>query len=222
MSDSGNKTNKHTAVDQEPEIFGRSRSREEIRAENRAERIREREEMRQAHREAVKRRRAETTPRSRRDILVLVGVLVLIVGVCAVALGIQLAAGAREEKFERSESSAHFLDEEVQPELTDDGLSAVINEMYYTKGGYLCVRMTLGNGNDTPQHLTSLSVTLTNEDSEEKIAGGYTSKISKKYTVPANGYNEYTFYLSPEHVSVTDDPLTNVYYEINVSAQAAE
>lgn len=207
---------------EDPEIFGRSRSREEIRADEKAERARQREQMRQERRAAAEQKRSGAGKTGRKDTLILVGVLAFVVIVCVAALAVQLIGGTHAERFEIADGSAHYLNDEVQPELSADGVNAVVNEMYYTKGGYLCVRMTLGNGSNKELHMQSLLVTLTSEDTDRQIARGYTAKIDKAYTIPANGNNGYTFYLSPEHVSVTDDALENVKYEIEVTTAPVE
>lgn len=206
---------------EDPEIFGRSRSREEIRADEKAERARQREQMRQERRASAEQKRSGAAKTGRKDTLILVGVLAFVVIVCVAALAVQLIGGTRAERFEMT-GTAHYLNDEVQPELSADGVNAVVNEMYYTKGGYLCVRMTLGNGSDEELHMQSLLVTLTSEDTDRQIARGYTAKIDEAYTIPANGNNGYTFYLSPEHVSVTDDALENVKYEIEVTTAPVE
>lgn len=200
----------------QPEIFGRSRSREEIQAELKAQKAQEREEAkRQLQAERERRRTGQTSVQTRRDRWITVGVLGLILVVCGGLLAWQIGSDLKDEKFQKSETyTAEFLDESAQPELSTDGLTATVNRVYYTKGGYLCVHLTLGNGLDKPQHLASLQVQLSNSESGAQIASGYTAKISEKYVVPEQGYNTYTFYISPEYVSITDDPLDGITYEI--------
>lgn len=201
---------------EQPEIFGRSRSREEIRAEIRAQKAQAREEAkRQLKAEREHRRAGQSSDQRRRDRWITIGVLGLIFVVCGGLLAWQIGSDLKDEKFEKSETyTAEFVDESAQPELSEDGLTATVNRVYYTKGGYLCVQLTLGNGLDKPQHMSSLQVQLSNSDSGEQIASGYTAKISEKYVVPEQGYNTYIFYISPEYVSITDDPLESITYEI--------
>lgn len=209
---------------EQPEIFGRSRSREEIREDIKAERAAEREKIRQQRRTEREQRRTERrSGTGRRDTWITVGVLGLIVVACGGLLAWQIYTDTKNEEYEKSDTNtAEFLDDSAQPELSEDGLTAAVNQVYYTKGGYLCVRMTLGNGSDKPQHMSSLLVKLLNTESEEQIASGYTENISKKYTVPAGGFNEYTFYISPEFVSLKDDPLSGITYEITCEGYLEE
>ena len=209
---------------EQPEIFGRSRSREEIRAELKAQKAQKREEAkRQLKAERERRRAGQASEQSRRDRWITIGVLGLILVVCGGLLAWQIGSDMKDEKFQKSETNtAEFVDESAQPELSEDGLTATVNRVYYTKGGYLCVQMTLGNGLDKPQHMSSLLVKLSNSDSGAQIASGYTAKISEKYVVPEQGYNTYIFYISPEYVSVTDDPLDSLTYEITCEGYLGE
>lgn len=203
-------------IDEQLEIFGRSRSREEIRAEIKAQKAQERLELKQQLKAERERRRiGGDSKQMRRERWVTVGVLALILVVCGGLLAWQIGSGMKNEQYEKSETvTAEFLDADAQPELSEDGLTATVNRVYYTKGNYLCVQMTLGNGLDQPQHMSSLEVKLSNTASGELIASGYTAKISEKYVVPEQGYNTYTFYISPEYVSIKDDPLDGITYEI--------
>ncbi len=211
-------------TNEQPEIFGRSRSREEIRAEIKAQKAQERLELKQQLKAERERRRAGgDSVQARRDRWVTVGVLGLILVVCGGLLAWQIGSDMKDEQYEKSETNtAEFLDESAQPELSEDGLTATVNRVYYTKGGFLCVQMTLGNGLDKPQHMSSLEVKLSNTESGAQIASGYTAKISDKYVVPEQGYNTYIFYISPEYVSIKDDPLDGITYEITCNGYVEE
>lgn len=227
------KTNKNQRVilngqaPEEPEIFGRSRSREEIRAEIKAEREAERAAVHQQLRAAREQRKAERkTGAGRREIWIISGVLIALVVFCFGLLAWQILRDTANEKYERDETvETYFEDTSAKPDLTDsdeDGLVAAINEAYYTKGGYLCVKLTLGNGADKAQHMTSLEVKLYNTESEALIASGYTASIHEDYTVEAEGYNTYTFYISPDFVKIKDDSLEELTYEITCKGTLIE
>lgn len=207
----------------DPEIFGRSRSREEIKAEEKERKHRHREEMKQARKDARAARKAATTDDERRVTVIMLCILAAVVIGCGVLLAVQIAKGTKQEQFARDEENyACFTDEGAQPELSDEGLTAAVNEVYYTKGGYLCVKMTLGNGLDKPQHMSALEVKISNGDTDELIASGYTQDISKNFVVAPQGFENYTFYISPEYVVIKDDPLTILTYSITATGYGDE
>ena len=139
----------------------------------------------------------------------------IVVG-CIVALTLQFVKAEKAEGYARDESfETHFVDEEAAPTLEDDGITAAVNQIYYTQKGYLCVAMTLGNGMKTEQVMDSIQVKIFN-DAEELIASGYSNKVNKNFSVPAEGTNTYTFYISPEHVSIKDDSLITISYDIEI------
>ena len=198
----------------ELEIFGRSKSREEIKAEEKARKAKELEALREARRLAKETKKS--APKEKRKDLLVMGIIMLVIVVgCGVALGISIDKANKALAYEMSESTpGHFVDEYATPELKDDGISAAINQVYYTNGGHLCVWMTLGNGTDKSMRLDELEVKISNADTEELIASGYTAEVDDSYVVPAGGTNTYTFYIKPEHVQITNATLENISYEI--------
>ena len=221
MSDKQNKKIVGLSTEQ-PSIFGPSQSREELRAQQRAEKAAARAAAREERRAAWQKRKNE--PKEQRPELVFFGVAiaVIILGF-VVVLAVQSHRDAQAALFERDETiDSYFVDDEAMPELGKDGLTAVVNRVYYTKGGYLAVEMTLGNGMDTPQHLASIEVEITNDDTGVVVAGGSADDISENYIVPANGTNTYRFYIAPEHISVRDDALLNISYSVTLDCYAAE
>lgn len=206
----------HTENEPDPseELFGRSKSRNEILEEQKAEKKAAKAAEKEARRTA-KAERKNAPKESRPEIRVMGGVLALVVVFCLVALGVQFHQEKKNSRFERDETAeTYFLNAEATPELSEEGLTAAVTQAYYTKGDYLCVQMTLGNGLDKDQHLNSIEVKIHNGENDQLIASGYTAEVSESYTVPAKGMNTYTFYISPEHVSIHDDPLTSISYTI--------
>ncbi len=201
----------------ELEIFGRSKSREEIKAEQKAQRARELEALREARRLAKEAKKA--APKEKRKDLLAMGVILLLVLIGAgVLLGRNIAQSNKELLYEMSENTpGHFYDAEAAPELSDDGITAAVNQVYYTNGGHLCVYMTLGNGTDKAIRLDALEVKISNGDTKALIASGYTASVDDSYTVPAGGTNTYTFYIKPEHVKIADDTLEIITYEITAT-----
>ncbi len=207
--------------DQEPEIFGRSKSREEIKAELKAEKAARREALKKAYK--AKRAADKAAVKEKRpELWFVLGLMAAIVIGCGVLLAIQFAQDARLETYEQDETrDTYYLDSEAMPELEDDGISAAINKVYYTKGGHLCVEMTLGNGRKFPMQMSALEVQIYNKE-EELIGSGYTSKISENFRLEAGGTEPYTFYISPEYVRITDDPLTEISYSVEATGSEAD
>lgn len=208
-------------VNGEPEIFGRSKSREEIKAEEKAAKAARRAAVKEARR-AFKEQKKSAPKEKRPELVVMAVILVVIVAGCAAAMAFQLASEKKAQAYERDESfTSWFVDGEAQPELSDDGITAAVNEVYYTKGGYLCVKMTLGNGLKDNQYMDSIEVQISDEN-EKLIAGGYTNKISDEFFVPGKGTAPYTFYIAPEHVKITDDSLESISYTITATGYIPE
>ena len=198
----------------EMDIFGRSKTRDEIKAEAKARRAAEIAALREARRLAKEAKKSE--PKEKRGDLLVMGIILLVVIIGAgVMLGLNIANSNKELSYEMSEETpGYFYDGEATPELKDDGITAAVNEAYYTNGGHLCVYMTLGNGADKPMRLDTLEVKISNGNTEELIASGYTADVDDAYIVPAGGTNTYTFYIKPEHVKIADDTLETISYEI--------
>lgn len=200
--------------EEEMGIFGRSKSREEIKAEEKARKAAELAALREARRQAKEAKKA--APKEKRGELLVMGIILLAVLIGAgVLLGINIAKSNKALSYEMSEDTpGYFYDGEATPELKDDGITAAVNQAYYTNGGHLCVYMTLGNGADKAIRLDTLEVKISNGNTEQLIASGYTKDVDDTYVVPAGGTNTYTFYIKPEHVKIADDTLETISYEI--------
>lgn len=198
------------------EIFGAHKTREQIKAEEKARKQAEREALRremEARRESAK---GGTAPR-RFDVWSVVIVLAVIVALGAGALALQFSRAAKSEQFERDDTrTTYFYAPDATPELADDGVTAAVSEVFYTKGGYLCVQLVLGNGTARDMMLEALEVTLVNGE-EQQVAGGY-AEIPGNIVIPTQGTDTYTFFISPEHITLKDDPLTTLGYTVNVTA----
>lgn len=200
------------------EIFGAHKTREQIKAEEKARKQAEREALRRemAARRAAAKESVGTAPR-RFDVWSVVIVLAAIVVLGGAALALQFGRAAHEEQFERDDTrTEYFVAADATPEMADDGVTAAVSEVFYTKGGYLCVRMVLGNGTANPMRLDGMEVVLVNAE-EQQIAGGY-ADITSGLTIPSGGTEEYTFFISPEFITLKEDPLTTLGYTINVTA----
>lgn len=197
-----------------PEIFGRSKTREEL-AEEKKEAKRIAREKMAANQAAARAARKEELKKHRSDIIVLSVLAAVVLVILAIMLTVSLIQGAEAEKFDQVEGRSYFIQSAASPEMEEDRLTAVVNEVYYTRGGYLCIKMKLGNGSDEDKGVDAITVSVSNEN-KQLIASGYSDAISEDYIVKAGDYNEYTFYVSPEYVEIKDDPLTTIYYSVTI------
>lgn len=139
----------------------------------------------------------------------------------AAAALLALAGCSGGEPREPKEGAGHFLREDAVPALSEEGVKCAIVEAFYTNDGGLMLKLKLSNGTDSNRRLLTLDVVLENEDGEE-IAVAATDQISGEFYVPAGGYGNMEFYISPEYLKKTDDDLDTLTYEIRVTSEAAE
>ena len=201
------------------DIFGEHKSREQVKAEEKARKAAEREAMREvAHsrRAAVR----EKNPVQKGDIITLVVIVVMIVAMGVGALLLQFSRAEQAKTYLRDEDRSYFKVTDAVPEMSEEGMSVAVSQVYYTYGGYLCVEMVLGNGTDTALRLDAIDVVLINGD-EATIAGGY-AETSGELVVAPDATENYTFYISPEHIYLKDDSLTKVGYTINATTTEVE
>lgn len=196
------------------EIFGAHKTRDQIKAEEKARKQAQREALR---REIAARRaaRKEGAVLPRRGVWSVVVVTVAILALAASALAIQFTRAAKAERFTKDDTRTYFLAADATPDMEQAGITAAVSEVYYTKGGYLCVKLALGNGADTAMKLEAIDLVLYNKE-EQQIAGGYAA-TNGVLEIPAGGYDDYTFYISPEHINITDDPLSDIGYTANIT-----
>ncbi len=208
-------------LDSEPEIFGRPRTREEIKAEQKARRAQEMAALREARRQA--KAAAKAHPGSKKSDLLVMGIFLLAVLVFgAVWIGSSIARDNQKRLYSPSETNtATYYNPEATPALESDGISVAINEIYYTVGGHLAVGMTLGNGTDRSMTLDSLDVSIYNAQ-DALVASGYTESIDEAYRIAAGGYNTYTLYIMPEHVKITTDTLDDLSYQASAVGTQVE
>ncbi len=211
---------------EELEIFGRSKSREEIAQEKKAQRAKEIRALRDA-RVAAKEAKKAAPKGSRKDMLIVLIVFAVVILIGALAIGRSIAKANEAQKYEYDDKNpGYYVDEDILPELSNDGVTAEIREAYYTKGGYLYVLLVLGNGDDRTLRLNSVEITIQNGNTDALIAQGFFEGIVAEgggdLTVPAQDYVVHEFYIKPEHVKITDDSLNVLTYSIDTNATTVE
>ncbi len=220
MSDKNDKLEEYSQ--EELDIFGRSKTREEIKEEIKAEKRARRAAQQEALRAQREQRKNQPKEKIKPEVWIFVALIAVLMVAFVVFMFISNARDAEERQFDMDETrESYFLDDNAKPELTKDGLSAAVNQVYYTYGKHLCVHMTIGNGMDTDQNLVDIEVSISNADSNAVIAAGYSDSVSPNYVVKAGDTNEYTFYISPEHVQIADDPLDHISYSITLTGREA-
>jgi len=203
--------------DDEIEIFGQHKTREEIKAQESARKKAEREAMRRvakARRNAVASAGGGATKKELiTTFIVVTAVLALAIVALAVPFYRQYLLDKEAAAFEVEEGRTYFLNVDAAPQMNDEGVHAALAGAYFTQGGYLKVQLYLGNGTDGALQVESLDVVLYNDT--EDIAGAKILDPTEEdsdapLTVAAGETEYYEFFIRPEHVFLPDDPLTQV------------
>lgn len=203
-----------SAQEEEFEIFGAHKTREQIKAEEKARKQAEREALR---RELKERHTAKTkggNEARRFDGWTVAIALVLIVLLGVGAMVMQFSRSAEMEQFQRDESRPSWVGGTPKDE-TENTLSGFATEAFYTRGGHLAVVMTLTNKSNVDLQFAAVEATVMNGD-QQIVAQGY-AQIPQIIVVPAQGTDTYTLYISPEHIQLKEDPLTTATIYVNVT-----
>lgn len=149
---------------------------------------------------------------------VMVIILALIVVGCAVVVYFQVRPDEETVGKEMASNSNHFTNFDALPELSEEGIKAVLTEVYYTQDGSLAVFLKLSNGMDTPQAVESFSFSLLNSSGDELASGHQADNWDASLVVPAGGYEELTLYVPPEDVKIKNDLLATLSLEITITS----
>lgn len=193
-------TSDSVSFDEELDLFGEHKTREQIRAE---ERQRKKEERAALRREMKKRRetKEKSTPAKRKDILAVGAVLLAIILLCGLALGNSLLRGNQSRAWEIDESRGYILKTDAYPELVAEGPKADVLEVYFTENDHMYLELILGNGTEKPVKINSVDVQVYNDETDELIAAGKVI-VEEDVTVLVQDIAYYEFYISPEHIFV--------------------
>ncbi len=203
---------------EEIELFGAHRTKAQIKADEKARKAKERAAIKAEV--AARRKEGMSGHPALKEMLPVLIVTGIIVVLCVVLLVIQFNRVEENAAWQRNEAyESWFTDVEVAPTLTDEGISANIVEAYYTNNGHLMLRMILGNGCEEDMQLESLVIDLWNED-DAYIGGGKITVSNEVIMVPAGDSTGYTCYIAPEHLSIKDDPLTTLTYNIDITGSS--
>lgn len=143
-------------------------------------------------------------------ISLLVVVAVLVVGAVSGAIA-QKDLAMREPR----ESTPTFYGSLEDEELKEEKILSMITEAYYTVENGMMVTVGFSNNLDTDEHISKVVVAIYTEQDVE-IAKAQSAGMSEDFVVVSGGTNEVTMYIKPEYVSITDDPLETIRYEITI------
>ena len=138
----------------------------------------------------------------------------LLLGV--LALAIQFIGVQEAEAFEPDEERTVFVNEEAMPEESDEGITAALTQAYFTKGGYLCVRLLMANGTEYDQQIDTVDIVLfnaTDNVASAKVVGPTDADSGEPFTISSDANRYYEFYIAPEHIFLKDDTL----YELGIT-----
>ncbi len=140
------------------------------------------------------------------------GIAVLVVVAVLVTGAIVGSIAKKDEPREGTPTFYGSLDDE---DLKEEKIISMIAEAYYTVENGMMVTVGFSNNLDTDEHISRVVVAIYNEQDAE-IAKAQSESMSADFVVVAGGTNEVTMYIEPEYVSITDDPLEKLSYEITI------
>ena len=164
----------------------------------------------------------EAEPQSnKKQIWQTVGVFLIVVALVA---GLLIVGGIASERMhqkqllrEPDESMTAFYSPTSEPEMVKDTVQSLVTEVYYTNEKGLMVSLCFANALEQDQHLTKIAVTIRDKDKNGNIvAKGNTDKIDKDYVVPAGETNTFVLYMGPKYVSIKDNSLKELYFDVTV------
>ena len=131
------------------------------------------------------------------------------------------------EKYVVASDTAYYTLGLVDPELKEDMITSVVNEMFYTKGGYLYLYITFGNGSDKAVELQSLDVKVENGFTDAVIAEFHTNDVTQSIApqgikIPAGGTTAYKLYIDPAQVKDAYDNFEAPVFSISASSRVVE
>ncbi len=186
--------------------------REQLKKQEKAEK---RAAMREARRrlQEEKRQKPPVDPKERRQVIVLIAILVGLVALGMAIMFISNGTFGRGPKIGRT----YYIDQTLLPEKSADGVTAEINQAYYTKNGGIHIDLSFANGMNVSQHPVTIRIKLMNGDGDI-ITDATTGNIPSDYYVVVDGYNSYDVFIPKKFIRIPDDPLSTISYEITVES----
>ena len=190
--------------DESLEIFGEHKTREQVKAEEKARKQTEREALKA---EMEKRRKAAKeggAPAKRKDIITVVAVVVAIVLLCVLALGNSLLQGKEDRQWEIDEARGYILKEDCSPDISAEGPTADVLECYFTQNNHMYIEIAIRNGTDKPVRIDAVDVVVKDNATGDMIAGGKVF-VEEELILQVMDLYYYPIYIAPEHLTVDGD-----------------
>ncbi|MBE6807183.1 MAG: SLAP domain-containing protein [Ruminococcaceae bacterium] len=190
--------------DSEIELFGAHKTKEEIKADNKARKAKERAALKAEI--AARRKEGKSGHPALKEMLPVLIVCGITLVLCVVLLVIQFnrAENNGADAWEYNEELGYFSDVEVAPTMKEGEITERLVEAYYTNNGHLYLRMIFSNGDKRAVQLETVDIRLKN--GEDQLIGSGEFNVKNKI-IPAEGTLEYACYIKPEHLEITNDSL---------------
>lgn len=147
----------------------------------------------------------------------------LFIVVAVLVVGILFGNRAKKEREAREvrEDSPVFTASLDEKDKVTGKITSAVTEVYYTVENGMMVTVEFYNGLETDEHISRVVITLSTE-ADAVIAKAATAGMKSDFVVPAGETNAITMHIKPEYVSITDDPLETLTYEITVDHETRE
>ena len=157
----------------------------------------------------------EVTTEDRKQIkstILMAGIALLVVA-AVLATGVIFANTPKKEDPRKSTPTFYgSLDEE---DLKEKKIVSMITKAYYTVENGMMVTIGFSNNLDTDEHISKVVVAIYTEKDAE-LAKAQSESMKEDFVVVAGGTNEVTLYIKPQYVSIMDDLLEKLSYEITI------
>ena len=144
---------------------------------------------------------------------------ILMAGIALVVVAAVLAAGVifanTPKKEDPRKSTPTFYGSLDEEDLKEKKIVSMITKAYYTVENGMMVTIGFSNNLDTDEHISKVVVAIYTEKDAE-LAKAQSESMKEDFVVVAGGTNEVTLYIKPQYVSITDDPLEKLSYEITI------
>lgn len=165
--------------------------------------------------QSLEEQNSETTEEVRKHIKSTVLVAGIALFVVAAVLVVGAISGSVAKKDDPRESTPTFYGSLDDEDLKEEKIVSMITEAYYTVENGMMVTVGFSNNLDTDEHISKVVVAIYTEQGKE-IAKAQSESMKEDFVVVAGGTNEVTMYFEPEYVSIKDDPLKTLSYEISI------
>lgn len=155
--------------------------------------------------------------------LIITGVLFLAV-IAVLVVGIVYGTHSQKQEAARAprESTPTFYGALAEEDIKQDDITVAVTQLYYTAENGMMADFTLFNNRATAEKITKVIVTLYNGE-DVQLAKAESAGMPGDFILAASGgEKELTVYIKPEYVSVIDDSLETIKYEVTVQYETVD